>query len=391
MEFVSMTAVTDMTEAIDHLVESDPSTFADAESIEALMRQFSRLEAVVTERVAAFDVSGDWAPDGARTAAAWLARRCRLPKHQARRMVHRGRELRHLPACERAWKEGTITGAHVDTLAAVRRDSTEELLQRDEKVLVDQATTLRFEDYVRVVGYWEQRADPNGAEDHAEKALARRDVYLEQSFLGTWLGKMTLDPISGAIVANELSRLERELFESDWSEARDRLGREPAVSDLSRTPGQRKSDALVEMATRSGTAPATGRRPAPLFSVFVDYESLNGPILELAQGTVVTPGSLVPWLDEAIIERAVFGPGPRVDIGCRTRLFTGATRRAIELRDRECTHPYCDGSAPCQVDHIIPYSQGGFTTQENGRLLCGFHNRLRNQRPPPGEYKSFPH
>ncbi|HEY1988894.1 MAG TPA: HNH endonuclease signature motif containing protein, partial [Acidimicrobiales bacterium] len=66
------------------------------------------------------------------------------------------------------------------------------------------------------------------------------------------------------------------------------------------------------------------------------------------------------------------------------RLFTGATRRGIQLRDRECTHPYCDRLAvDCEVDHIQPYGQNGPTIQQNGRLLCGFHNRLRNQRPPP--------
>jgi hypothetical protein len=44
----------------------------------------------------------------------------------------------------------------------------------------------------------------------------------------------------------------------------------------------------------------------------------------------------------------------------------------------------CDEPAErCQADHIIPYSLDGLTVQENGRLLCGFHNRLRNQRPPP--------
>ena len=65
----------------------------------------------------------------------------------------------------------------------------------------------------------------------------------------------------------------------------------------------------------------------------------------------------------------------------RARLFTGGTRRAIELRDRICTHPYCyEPAENCQADHIEPYAVGGPTTQENGRLLCGFHNRLRNQR-----------
>jgi hypothetical protein len=33
------------------------------------------------------------------------------------------------------------------------------------------------------------------------------------------LGKITLDPIAGAIVSNELERINQELFESDWAEA----------------------------------------------------------------------------------------------------------------------------------------------------------------------------
>jgi hypothetical protein len=144
------------------------------------------------------------------------------------------------------------------------------------------------------------------------------------------------------------------------------------------------------MATRSAAAPADGIRPAPLFSVFVGYETIKGRICELENGTVLSPSALVPWMDSAYFERAIFSLGGRVDVSVRARLFSGGTRRAIELRDRICTHPYCyEPAENCQGDHIEPYAQGGATTQENGRLLCGFHNRLRNQRgdrrerPPP--------
>ncbi len=367
---------------LDQLSELDPSSLADGESIVALYRQFSRFESLVTETTASFDASANWAPDGARNAATWLASRCRLPRARARQMVRRGRELRHLPETARAWSTGEICASHVDTLAAVRRESTEEALQRDEAVLVEQAKKLPYESFTRVVGYWEQLADPDGTECDEAKRHARRDVYLEASFGGMFLGKMTLDPIAGAIVSDELARLERELFEEDWADARATLGQEPTVTDLARTPGQRRADALVEMATRSQTAPADGRRPAPLFSVLVGYETLHGRICELAQGAVVTPGSLLPWLDEATIERVVFGPERRVEVGVTARLFTGATRQAIMLRDRQCTHPYCEVRASdCDVDHIVPYAEGGPTTQENGRVLCGFHNRLRNTTP----------
>lgn len=142
------------------------------------------------------------------------------------------------------------------------------------------------------------------------------------------------------------------------------------------------------MATRAGVAPENGRRPEPLFSVFVGYETFAGRMCQMADGAVVSPGTLVDWLDRSWIERVVFdGPSRVMDLGAATRLFGGATRRAIQLRDRECFHPLCDIPAKrCEVDHIEPYSAGGATIEKNGRLACGFHNRGRHRkrkRPPP--------
>jgi hypothetical protein len=384
--------ITELRAALDQLVEVDPSLLADPAAVVDLHRELARLEAVVTRAAAAFDASKEWQVDGAQTAGQWIATRCHLPRGTARRRVGLGRQLRHLPVCEAAWLDGHITSAHVGTIAGVRRPETEEALARDEELLVSKGKDLRFEAFVRVVAYWDQRADPDGADEREEARWRRRDVYLTESFGGLWLGKMTLDPISGAIVGSELGRCEQELFERDWAEAKARLGRDPTIVDLARTPGQRRADALVEMATRSLGAQRGDRRPAPLLSVLVGYETMQGRICELAGGGVVAPRALLPWLDEAYLERAVFKPDGRVEVSETARLFTGATRRAIELRDRTCQHEYCDRPASrCQADHIVPYNQGGPTRQDNGELLCGFHNRLKEKlnaggprrRPPP--------
>ncbi|MGH9278895.1 MAG: HNH endonuclease signature motif containing protein, partial [Acidimicrobiales bacterium] len=71
-------------------------------------------------------------------------------------------------------------------------------------------------------------------------------------------------------------------------------------------------------------------------------------------------------------------------VGVRRRFFDGATRRAIEVRDRECYSFFCEAPAQhCEVDHVQPWSAGGLTTQQNGRLACGYHNRWRNHRRGP--------
>ena len=378
-------------DALDALVESGAEHYGDCASMVVLHQMQARLDSFVTEATAAFEVGEEWAAEGAKTAASWIATSCRVARPAAKRRVRLGRTLRHLPLVTQAWRHGTIGTDQALAIARARSHRTEASMARDEAVLVDQAQELGFEDFDRVLDYWCQLADPDGAEATDMERKASRDVFLEPSFSGMFLGQMTLDPINGAIVAGELNRLEHDLFEADCAEAKERLGRTARIDELARTSGQRRADALVEMATRSRTAPAEGIRPAPLFSVFVGYETIHGRICQLENGTVLHPSALDPWMDSAYFERAIFRLGNRVDVSVRSRLFSGGTRRAIELRDRICTHPYCyEPAENCQGDHIEPWASGGLTTQENGRLLCGFHNRLRNQKEHPPQRQRPP-
>jgi len=375
--------IDDLSAALDQLVAGGPGSCSDGGSIEVLHRELSRFDSFVTEATAAFESSEEWVADGAKTAAAWIATRCQLPRQVARRRVRLGRTLRHLPVAAEAWRQGRIGSDQVKELAGAQRRRSEAALARDEGMLVSYAEEMRFEDFHRTVAYWKQLADPDGAEDAEAERRARRDVYLEESLSGMWLGQMTLDPISGTVVSGELRRLEEELFEADCTEAAERLGRRALLGELARSSAQRRADALVEMASRSAGMPADAQRPAPLFSVLVGYETMHGRICQLANGGVVSPAALLPWLEEAYLERAVFGARARVEVSETARLFTGATRRGLELRDQFCRHPYCDRPwQECQGDHVIPWSHGGPTTQENGELLCGFHNRLKQKRPP---------
>jgi len=377
-------------EALERLagqVTAENRPRASGEEALRLLRAASRLQAVVAIAAADFADGQEWAGTGARSGKAWLARQSRLPAGECARAARLGRRIHALPHAKAAWLSGRIGQAHAGVLAGLGNRRTMSALTESEQSLVDQAERLRFDDLAAVAAYWAQHADPEGADEDEEERRQRRHAWVVQSVGGMWFGKITLDPVSGAIVADELARREKALFEAEWAGARARLGRDPRPDELERSAAQRRADALVEMATRSAATPPGAQRPAPLFSVFVGYETLQGRILELANGTVLAPGALIPWLDTAYIERAVFGLRGRVEVSERARLFTGATRRAVELRDRRCVHPYCDRRLPeCQVDHVIPYSQDGPTTQENGQLLCGFHNRHKEpngRRPPP--------
>ena len=335
--------------------------------------------------LARWGAQGCWRASGAKTGAAWLAWQQRIPIEVARQRLRHAKALRTMPTVEAAWAAGEIDRAHVVTLLGARTARTAEAFDSGHEALLDLARTSGFKDFKRACDHFAMVVDPDGAEQSAEDDRAARELHLSQSFGGMWFGRLTLDPVSGTIVEGTLRLIERELFDTDWAATKTRLGRDPMVMDLDRTPAQRRADALVEMATRARTAPTGGRRPAPLFTVVVGIETFTGPVLELFNRTVITPGTAAQWLKDADIERVVFdSPSRVIDVGARRRFFTGALRRAIEIRDRTCYHPTCDDPPEHpEIDHIHKASNGGPTTQNNGRLACAFHNRWRNHHPDP--------
>jgi hypothetical protein len=373
--------------AIDDLLTVDVASLdqeALAAYVVAMHRLQNRMDAVATKSTGEFERHGEH--QGATTTAAWVSTTCTMKRSRAKAEVSRARALRRMPEVDASYGAGVITSDHVGLLGAAQR-ANRELFEKVEGMLVDAAIDQRFERFEREIAYFRQVADPDGTDQRAEDAFERRGLYASRTFEDTVVLDGTLDPIGGSVFLNELARLERELFEADWREARDRVGDAARATDLQRTPEQRRADAQVQMAIRSAAMPANAKLPRPLFTVLVGYETFAGMMCQLADGTVVCPSQLVPWLADVDVERVVFdGPSRVVDVGAKQRLFTGATRRAVEVRDLFCTHPMCDVPYErCDIDHIERWEHGGPTTQANGRVRCPHHNpgRRRTRRPPP--------
>ena len=371
--------------AVDELVADDPGGFVDRADIVELKRQVARLAAVDARATDAFDRGGDWTADGAQNSIQWLAAVTSANTTTLSRQRRLGRAMVNLPAAAEAWLAGTITADHIGLLAGARNHRTADDLADDEAMLVAQAKSLWFRQFEQAIAYWRLLHDPDGSDGTHHDNIENSKLSYGQGLNGCWFGNLTLDPLSGEIFANVLRAVEQDLFVEDWAEAKQRLGRDPKAHELCRTHLQRQADALVEMARRAAAMPPDARKPDPLFTVLVDYPTMHGLLSELESGTVVSPKSLVPWLTTAELERVIFDPAGRViDVGPHRRLFTGATRRALEIRDRKCYHAYCDVPASqCEADHIVEYAKHGPTTTDNGRMACGFHNRHRNNRPPP--------
>ena len=233
----------------------------------------------------------------------------------------------------------------------------------------------------------DERLDPNDPVDvarheQAERAKRRyRMAPVGDGFqLSAYLGR-----VDGTMVNTALERIVQELFEAEWAQAAAALEDPSIPAPVLRTASQRRLDALVELARRAGAVGPDDQAPKPLISVVVSAGELFGPIRETFNGLVLSRLEVARLLTEADVESIVFDDttAQPVTVSSRARFFTGALRRAVEVRDRVCQHPTCRVEAEyCQIDHIIEVTAGGPTTVANGRLLCGVHNRQRPGRRP---------
>jgi hypothetical protein len=149
-----------------------------------------------------------------------------------------------------------------------------------------------------------------------------------------------------------------------------------------RTATQRRADALREicqLALRTDTLPDHGGE-RPQLVVTVPFDTLTG---QLGAGMLDTGEAITPEqvrrlaCDAQIIPAVLGGDGQVLDLGRSRRLFTGAVRRALVIRDGGCAFPGCSRPARwCEGHHILPAALGGPTSVDNGVLLCGPHHRL---------------
>jgi hypothetical protein len=372
--------------AVDGLAGLDAAVLADGELDElvaGLERERQRLTGATRRVLAEWDERRVWEWNGSRSAGHRLARVDRSSVDHARAEIARARAGRRCPLTAAAVVDGELSVDQFAVITAANTPARAALFVEAEAMLVRECARLDLRGTRIVVQRWTETVDelldidlaherdrcladgtdPEPRPTPVPHADAR--LFASRSFEGRLVIDGDLDPIGAEIVTNELRRLEQLLRRSDTR------------SGITRTPAQRRAAALIEMATRSATAPANGRRPRPLFSVTVGNDTM-ARLCSLASGVLLSSGDLVPHLDTAMLETVLFADHTTLISVSRQRTFRGAIRRAIQVRDQHCQHPSgCDIPADqCDIDHIVPYAEGGLTSQFGGRIGCDTHNRI---------------
>lgn len=373
MDVTGRPSLAALRDAITQLADDDLDAPTDAElddDLLELLRQRRRLDAEIVTRTQRWDARSVWASDGSRSPSARLSRDGALSRSTADHLVYTARAVEDMPATVAAWRAGDLGIDHVDLLRRAAGAGRAEWFARDEALLVEFCTTMRWVPATKAVRYWCQRADAERAADGSPPP-PETYVRVATSFQGAVSGEFLLDPIGGATVRAGLQRIERELYLQDRRDG------------VERSTAERLAAALVEMALRAHAAPAHGQRPEPLVLILAGEASVER-VCELADGTVIDPHLVVPHLARADVQTIVFDGAGRPVTGSRQRTFRGMLRRAIQVRDRTCQHPSgCDAPiAECDVDHIVPRAQGGAPrSRAAGRVGPRPRHAARRRRP----------
>jgi hypothetical protein len=166
----------------------------------------------------------------------------------------------------------------------------------------------RFDQFCLHLQQWVAENDPDGG--YRDRPESRR-FHASKTLGGSWALDGWLDPVSGTTFFGAFERIEGQLFEADWAEARERLGRDPeGVHELRRTPAQRRADTLVEMALRAVATPAGAQKPQPLVTIVVGPERFER-MCQTLDGTTVAHGLQAADLPGCAPPRHP-GPRPRV-------------------------------------------------------------------------------
>jgi Domain of unknown function (DUF222) len=307
---------------------------------------------------------------GARSAAAWLGERVRLTPGVAGRRVVLARRLVQQSATAAALGSGAISIRHAEVLTRAVSElaprmadqATVAELERNLLTVAGQADPLRLADACARIRH---QMAPDAAVEADWDAVQARNLAISRTLDGMVAIDGLLDPLTGESVLAAVQSLSA-----------------PAGPEDMRTPGQRRADALGELARRMlghGQLPTTGGE-RPQLLVTVDLATLLGaPGSDPAElgWTGSISGELARRIGcDAAVTRIVLGPDSQpLDVGRATRAVSAGMRRALLVRDRTCQYPGCAVPGQwCDAHHRKHWALGGVTALHNLVLLCAFHH-----------------
>jgi Domain of unknown function (DUF222)/HNH endonuclease len=327
----------------------------------ALMDQ---LKAELLVAVGEHDAAEVWRNDGSTSMTAWLRHHTRRSGRDAARYTKTARRLRQLPVTAGAYRDGVLSGGHIQVIVANLKDRTTGVFAHHEAELVPELAALSVADTAIAMQDWARRAEVILG-DNPEPVRPERLLHLSRILDGRHELSGSFDPEGGAVIATAL-----------------RLAATPdADSEPARSPAQRRADALVDVCRRflDHQQQRRGGRHRPHLNIVTTLEDLERQGRgRLVDGSVLDAATMQRLVCDAGVHRVVTdGRSSILDYGTTTRTVSAPLFNALVIRDRHCRYPGCDRPPDwTEAHHVRWVTRGGTTALDNLVLLCSRHHQL---------------
>jgi hypothetical protein len=312
-------------------------------------------------------VSGAWARRGFGSPSAWLSTATGEPHGHCQRTLMLGEKLEHMPLVTEAFCDGELSEPALGLLADAWNEGTAEAFARDEEMLCSWACRLAYPEARVVIDTWRAHTDPDRVPAEAAERFDQRRLHLS----GLLDGVARLDGVLDAEGAAHLRAAITMLAA-------------PVEGDT-RTPGQRRADALVAIAKfaldQHPDQPGVKRR-RPKVVVRVDHTDLIAAGHGVLDGAPIS-GDMVRRLccDAGIHRFVTAGGSVLLDYGRQTRTISDSLFDVLALRDGGCRWEGCEMPAAfCDAHHAEHWADGGPTEPDNLALLCWYHHRAFHEQ-----------
>ena len=209
---------------------------------------------------------------------------------------------------------------------------------------------------------------PDEAQERYEHAVSERRVVMESTPAGTAnLYAFDLPPDRASALMKRLNRAARSLRNDGDQRSMDQL----------------RTDVFLDLCTGGAAeSPSEGS-----VDICVDLETLLA--LNDDPGELAGYGPVIADITRKVAERQVDGTwrytvtdpdtGRPLSNGATRRRPTAAQHRAVTARNRTCIFPGCRMPArDCDLDHRIPWAEGGRTRTEDLGPLCRHDHGIRH-------------
>jgi hypothetical protein len=355
------------------VADLDPETLSGSDAARVLdaFAEIERLASAGTLLAARrVESSNVWRRTGHRSAAAHVAEVTGTGLGPAISTLETARHLGSLPATDEAVRQGRLSGSQVKEIAGAA------ILQPEaERALVDAAG----QQPLNVLKLRCRRVRAAGQDQKSTYDAIRRSRYFRN-----WVEDNGAVRVDARFTPDEGARLVAAVAAET-----ERLASAARAAGVDEPRKALAADALVALAGSGATGDAatpgaSGRDgPAATVHVRVDHAALlrghvaPGELCEIP-GVGPVPVEVARRLAVDSVLNVLVTDGVDVTAVAHTgRTIPIALRRALVERDPECVVPGCTVRDGLEIDHTVPFAEGGPASLDNLARLCHWHHYLK--------------